>query len=609
LEQHLSAAWLALDGRRPLIATPITLVAIDETAIDRIGPWPWPRAQWAELLRRLYARHQPAVITLDVVFPADPHQESGNAAFGLELASRPAVIGQLLLPETADRGAMHWTPIHLADEQSRREAAAASLGFSGTLGNAPPIADAARAGHINAQLDPDGMMRHLPAILCLRPDLTQCSISLFQAMAGSLTGATAWELRRGNWWQAPWLLAPEGMPHLASPLDEKLRSLIPWRHPAGLNYVSAADIWSGSLPAGALDQQILLFGGVSLGLGDIATSPLQRSVPGMEVHGQLMRDWLQGQLPYAPRAGNAIAIGMVLLGALGLLANAHRPRRLWWLGTTLPLALLAVGAVLWWWSRAALPLAAPAAFIATAALLLLLRQALRERREILARIEPYLPEPLRRLLGNNVTRIPDETGWGTIMVADILGYTRQSQRLPLAQLAAWCDQGVDHIIQHARARGAMLDNVAGDGALLLWRNGTDMEQAHAACAAAQGILDELPLLNARLQAAGLPPLAIGIGIHAGPYLLGSFGRGRKRYTVVSEAANLAAHIERETRHHPWALLLSKTVAQALPRSRSRQVAVLRQEQGRDLPLYTLVHSPAYHWPSLDHPSTPTPSAP
>lgn len=592
-----------------MIATPITLVAIDETAIDQIGPWPWPRAQWATLLQRLHARHQPAVLALDIVFPADPHQEGGNAAFAHELANRPAAIGQLLLPEAAHRGSMHWTPIHVADAPDRQDAGAAALGFSGTLGNAQPIANAARAGHINAQLDPDGMMRHLPAILCLQPGLTQCSINLFQAITATLTGATAWELRRGRWWQAPWLLSPAGVPQLASPLDEKLQSLIPWRHPAGLSYVSAADIWSQSLPPGALDQQILLFGGVSLGLGDIATSPLQRSVPGMEVHGQLMRDWLRGQLPYVPRAGNTIAIGLALLGAAALLANAHRARRLWWLGAGLPLALLALSTALWWWTRAALPLATPAAFIATAALLLLLRQALRERREILSRIEPYLPEPLRRLLGNNVTRIPDETGWGTIMVADILGYTRQSQRLPLAQLADWCDQGVDHVIQHARAHGAMLDNVAGDGALLLWRNGTDMEQANAACAAAQAILDELPQLNARLKTAGLPPLAIGIGIHAGPYLLGSFGRGRKRYTVVSEAANLAAHIERETRHHPWALLLSKTVAQALPRSRSRQVAVLRQEQGRDLPLYTLVHSPAYHWPSPDHSSTPPPSAP
>ena len=600
---------MALDRHRPLIATPITLVAIDETAIDRIGPWPWPRAQWAELLRRLRGQHQPAVIALDVVFPADPQQEAGNADFARELAAQPAVIGQLLLPESAHRGSMQWSSIHVADETDRQDASTAALGFSGTLGNASPIAAAARAGHINAQLDPDGMMRHLPAILCLHPGLAQCSVNLFQAMTGTLTGADAWELRRGHWWQAPWLLSPAGMPQLAVPLDPKLQSLIPWRHPAGLNYVSAADIWSQNLPPGALDQQILLFGGVSLGLGDIATSPLQRSVPGMEVHGQLMRDWLRGQLPYVPRAGNAIAIALSLLAAAGLLASAHHIRRLWWLGAGLPLALLAGGTALWWWTRAALPLAAPAAFIATAALLLLLRQALRERREILSRIEPYLPEPLRRLLGNNVTRIPDETGWGTIMVADILGYTRQSQRLPLAQLADWCDQGVDHIVQHARSHGAMLDNVAGDGALLLWRNGTDMEQASAACAAAQAILDELPHLNARLKAAGLPPIAIGVGIHAGPYLLGSFGRGRKRYTVVSEAANLAAHIERETRHHPWALLLSKTVAQALPRSRSRQVAVLRQEQGRDLPLYTLVHSPAYHWPSLDHPPTPSSSAP
>lgn len=598
IEQRLQATWLNVAQHRAPLASPITLVAIDEAAIDRLGPWPWPRDTWAQLLERLRQQQQPALIALDVVFPADPAQAEGNRRFAQALAHGPSAIGQLLLPEPGLRGQVQWTALTLDGPTGAPPPTAQQADFAGGLGNAAELTAASRVGHINARIDPDGRMRHLPIVLCLQPALQRCSISLFAAMAEQLTQAGDWVLRRGAWWEAPWTLHPRHLPELGIPLTADLMSVIPWRHPAGLRYVSAADLWEGTVPAGALDHQILLFGGVSLGLGDIATSPLRQTVPGMEVHGQLLRDWLASRLPFEPRGGNVLAGLLGLLVAVTLVRQARRPARLWLIGVAGPTVLLGFGALAWWYQHALWPVGTPAVFTGIATTLLLLRHALQERRDILARVEPYLPAPLRRLLLNHATRIPDETGWGTVMVADILGYTRQSRHLPLTQLATWCDLGIDHIIQHAQAQGAMLDTVAGDGALLLWRQGTDTEQAQAACAAAQAILDNLPALNRRLTELGLPELAIGIGLHAGPYLLGSLGRGQKRYTVVSEAANLAAHIERETRHHPWALLMSKTVAQALPRSRSRQVAELVQDQGRTLALYTLVHVPAYHWPSF-----------
>src|SRR5690606_37284976 len=107
-----------------------------------------------------------------------------------------------------------------------------------------------------------------------------------------------------------------------------------------------------------------------------------------------------------------------------------------------------------------------------------------------------------------------------------------------------------------------------------------------------------PELNDGLTRDGLPPLSIGMGIHAGPYLLGSLGNRQKRYTIVSEAANLAAHIERQTRQHPWPILLSKTVAQLLPPALTREVAMLELEQQAVMPLYTLSGTVGNSWPHL-----------
>lgn len=604
MEHRLQALLLAGAGwsdQSP--ATPITVVAIDEASIDTLGPWPWPREVWAELLDRLRAHHRPTVIGLDVVFPPDPRQDSGNLEFSRSLAAQLSVLGQLLISEPGVRGLPRWTtvltdatgnavPATLDPESYQRDRMPGILGSEPVLVRIPAV----DVGHINARIDPDGVMRRVPGVLCADFSLDTCSPSFVQAIIQQLTGVTYWEVRRGSWTGPAWELIPGDFSTLALPADTNLQLIIPWRHPSGLRRVSAADIWESRLPPGLLDQEIVLFGGVSIGLGDIATSPLGQTVPGVEVHAQVLREWLQRALPFEPRYGAPLAWAWIVLTALALAFTANR---LWWLlavvatTTLLPLIWAAVA----WSTRSALvPAAGPAAFALAAGALLLVRCVLVQHQRVAQRAVGYLPYPLRRLLQQPQHQVPRETGWGTILVADILGYTRQSRSLPLDKLAQWCDLGMDHVVHHATAHGAMLDNVAGDGALLIWREGTPEQQARAALDSVRAILSTLPALNEKLHALGLPPIAIGFGLHAGPYLLGTFGSGQKRYTVVSEAANLAAHIERQTRYYPWPVLVSETVARLVPSLTTNQVATLPAPDGSSMGLHTLADEPDNLWP-------------
>jgi adenylate cyclase len=47
---------------------PVTVVLIDESSLARLGQWPWPRTRVGELVE-LIARHEPAAIGLDLIFP------------------------------------------------------------------------------------------------------------------------------------------------------------------------------------------------------------------------------------------------------------------------------------------------------------------------------------------------------------------------------------------------------------------------------------------------------------------------------------------------------------------------------------------------------------
>jgi adenylate cyclase len=82
--------------------------------------------------------------------------------------------------------------------------------------------------------------------------------------------------------------------------------------------------------------------------------------------------------------------------------------------------------------------------------------------------------------------------------------------------------------------------------------------------AALGIVARLPSLNAQFSEQGVPPLAIGIGIHVGEVIAGLIGPDeRVEYGVVGEPVNLASRIESLTKEARAIILVSKEIASRL----------------------------------------------
>jgi adenylate cyclase len=66
--------------------------------------------------------------------------------------------------------------------------------------------------------------------------------------------------------------------------------------------------------------------------------------------------------------------------------------------------------------------------------------------------------------------------------------------------------------------------------------------------------------NAELARQGLPALAVGIGIHRGPGMLGLGGsRDRMEYDFVGATVNLAARVQDLTRTHKVDILVTEAV--------------------------------------------------
>jgi adenylate cyclase len=110
--------------------------------------------------------------------------------------------------------------------------------------------------------------------------------------------------------------------------------------------------------------------------------------------------------------------------------------------------------------------------------------------------------------------------------------------------------------------GGVTNQFTGDGVMALFGiAGGPAAGARQALAAARAMVERVAALSAEL-AADLPaPLRIGIGVHAGPAVVGQMGWGPSFYlTAVGDTVHVAARLEQATKDYDAELVVSEDVA-------------------------------------------------
>lgn len=153
----------------------------------------------------------------------------------------------------------------------------------------------------------------------------------------------------------------------------------------------------------------------------------------------------------------------------------------------------------------------------------------------------------------------------TILFADLVGFTRLSDRVDpgtLVEILNGYFERMSRAITDNRGRVAAF---VGDGILALFgSNEHNPWQADDAARAALAMRSELAAYSRELAGRGLPPLAIGVGIHGGSCVAGVVGsRDLMQFTVVGRAINIASRVEELTRSQDADILLTGEVREAL----------------------------------------------
>ena len=476
----------------------LILIDVDERSLREVGPWPWPRAVQAELLNQLQQQGA-ALQILDIVF-ADSRM--GDDQLQRALAQHSSVLAQVFaLPGQGDKttagrlaGALDWSNCPVPFSEA-----------SGYLGNASSlVASDTRVGHITPRLSSDGVVRHLPAVLCYQG---QSYATLGIAALMQAVGDPTLTLRRGtNWFDPAWQIqgARGALPPI--PLQQQGDILVPWhQHPSNFISLSAADVLKGKLPVDLLRNAWVLVGSSAFGLHDSVATPHSSAAAGMQVHAQFITAAMDGRIPYTPQA-HLLMQALATLAGLGFLATlAYLPGRAnarqWSPGATtrttdaraerasrqrlfpvqwLPLAALAWAvalvsahaALLWWASWWVGWLPAALAVLAAGVVWGMVEHARSrlDRDRLYTHLSSYLPAPVAAALAlqSPSSAIRASTRNVSVLFADIRNFSAYCEARPPEEAAAVLHAFFSTATRVVQAHGGIIEAFQGDAILAVW---------------------------------------------------------------------------------------------------------------------------------------------
>jgi adenylate cyclase len=132
----------------------------------------------------------------------------------------------------------------------------------------------------------------------------------------------------------------------------------------------------------------------------------------------------------------------------------------------------------------------------------------------------------------------------------------------------------------------LLDKYIGDAVMAVWGAPLDQpDHARRACLTALDMLDELHRLQKKWSAEGLPALNIGIGVNAGPMVVGNMGSNRRfNYTVMGDSVNTGSRLEGLNKTYGTNILVSEMTLEKVKEEFLGRELDLVRVKGKDQPV-------------------------
>src|SRR6201995_5084156 len=529
-------------------ARPVTIVDIDEKSLadPRLGQWPWPRTRIADIVNTL-TRMGAVVIAFDVVFAEPDRLNPDNAAEnfrGLDEATREklralpsndrisaaAIKGsRVVLAESGGRD------VHSDLDKDLPVTGFAMLGedpdpfifkLGGLLRNVKVLEDAAAGrGLFTIVPERDGIVRRVPMIMDAQDvRMPALSFEILRILGGSGT-----IMIKANKAGIESLLL-QGL-RLKVPTDNLARFWVHYARNDPSIYVSAVDVLDGKVPPDKIAKKLVLIGTSATGMNDIKTTPVSRSMPGVEIHAQVLESALTGSSLSRPPHATIYEFLAAMIAGLLVIAFAPNlgPVTLFGVGALFASALIGTSWYFYIHDRMLIDFTYPLLSTTAIYLTLIFSSFLREqaqRKQIRGMFTQYMSP----VLVEQLAQAPEKLVLGgeeremTIMFSDVRGFTTISESFKHEPqgLTALMNRFLTPLTNAILARKGYIDKYMGDAIMAFWNAPLDdAEHQLNACNAAVDMLERIEELNtireeeAKENDQASIPINVGVGLNTG----------------------------------------------------------------------------------------------
>jgi len=527
---------------------PVHTVNIDEASLNVMGQWPFPRRDYASIIKNLY-EHDAGLVVFNVMMPDQDRFKSDNELANL-MKTYPVVLPALGYTESKN------DPISSKVQVVGKDPENKLVQYPGMINSVNSITrTAAGVGIVNTFPEIDGVVRRMPLLISanstVQPSL---AIEALRAMKKdriqAKIGDTGVEAIR--------------IPSLGKfSTDSLSRIWIDWS-------VRTHEHSLTNLPK-SFEGGIVVVGLTAPGLanpvptskGEVFPHHVQAAVMGTIIDNNtiIRPDWAEG----------AEIIGLLIAGLLIIFMTR-------WvyvgIGFYIILSGCIVGLSIVGYSKYRMLIDAtiPVFGILVVALHAYSVKFISEflqKQQIRKQFQSYLsPDLVAKLIKDpSLLKLGGEEKELSIMFTDVRGFTSISEHYgkDVQGLTKIMNRYMTAMTRNILENNGTLDKYIGDAQMAFWNAPLD-ETKHCKEAVQSALLmmESLKEFNDEIGKEGVPPFGMGIGINTGTVVVGNMGSDQRfDYTCLGDAVNLASRLEGQSKNYGVNIIIGPITASRL----------------------------------------------
>lgn len=557
---------------------PVSVVNIDESALDKLGQFPFPRDYYANIIKELYA-HDAGLVVFNVLMP-EKDRFKQDAALGQIMQQFPTVLPSIAGQKNKNDGRVS------SVQKVGQDPAGKVVTYPGLISNVEPQSSAAAGvGIVNTFPEIDGVVRRMPLVIMASDELYP---SLAMETLRVAAGDTRIQVKIGE----------VGVEALRVPkldrinTDSLSRVWIDWSAtPKEYSYTELPESFNKGVVIVGLSAAGLA-NPIATAKGEVWPQYLQAVTLGTMINGTTIQrpDWADAAEIMALLVAGLIVIFVsrwtyAFIGVIAVLGSVH-------------FAVLHIYSqyhylvdITWFICGTAL--------VYSHAYTVKFVSEFLQKQQIKKQFGSYLSPDLVAKLQKNpeLLVLGGEEQELSIMFTDVRGFTGISEHYgrDVQGLTKIMNRYMTAMTKTILENDGTLDKYIGDAQMAFWNAPLDnTKHCKDSVKAALEMLSSLDAFNKDIAEDGTPPFGMGIGINTGVVVVGNMGSEQRfDYTCLGDAVNTASRLEGQSKNYGVLIVLGPITAERLGNEYFTLpldcIAVKGKKEGLDI--FTVFYNP------------------